>query len=163
VSKEVFGLLGYKDGQRFFQPGFDPRVAMLQQELQKAQKGAHGQQPPDQTRVQAAGIQVHGRLQEQQLKNANDQQLAQADAAKDAAGEQAENWRALLQHQREMEQMRLEAIQFAHQASQAPAMPKAAEEGLPHHAMSGLAEGHVTTFGNGQRWSLHGGKPRRMG
>jgi hypothetical protein len=165
VTKEVFGLLGYKDGARFFQPGFDPRVAMLQQQLQKTQKGVHQQAPPDQTRVQSTQIQTQGRLQEQQLKNANDERLAGMDAAKDHAAEQAENWRALLQHQREMEQMRLEAVQFAHQASRPQPMQVsgASASELPHHAMSGLAEGHVTTFGNGQRWSLRGGKPRRMG
>src|SRR6185312_5232976 len=30
VCKEVFGMLGYKDGDRFFSPEFDPRVQMRQ-------------------------------------------------------------------------------------------------------------------------------------
>ena len=166
VSKEIFGMLGYKDGQRFFQPGFDPHVAMMQQELAKANKG-QGQHPPDQSRVQSAQITTQGRLQEQNLKNQNDQQLAQMDASKDAASEKAEDYRAMLQHQREMEALRLQAIQFVHGAIQPPApvaapggAPKAS--GPPAHAMARLAEGHVTTFGNGQQWSMQGGRPRKL-
>lgn len=38
VTKEVFGNLGYRDGQRFFQAGFDPRVVQLQQGMQQLQQ-----------------------------------------------------------------------------------------------------------------------------
>lgn len=37
VTKEVFGLLGYKDGARFFKPNLSPQVVMLQQALQELQ------------------------------------------------------------------------------------------------------------------------------
>ena len=59
VSKELFALLGYKDGERFFSPDFDPRVAMMQQQLQKA-KGKGGGQD-GQAKVQAAQIQAQSR------------------------------------------------------------------------------------------------------
>ena len=81
VCKEVFGMLGYRDGKRFFQPAFDPRVAQLQQQLQELQKKGEGkgQQPPDQTRVQAAQIAGQYRLQERQLESQSQQQQSQVD------------------------------------------------------------------------------------
>ena len=100
VSKEIFGMLGYKDGERFFQPGFDPRVAMLQQQLAKGQKGGQANDP---NRLQAAQVQAQGRIQEQQLKNQNDQVMARNDYQRDLLAEQAENWRTFikLQHDRQ--------------------------------------------------------------
>lgn len=46
----------------------------------------------------------------------------------------------------------------------APAVPKsdAPQGGLPPAAASQLKEGHVTTFGNGQQWTLQGGKQVRV-
>jgi hypothetical protein len=102
ISKEIFGLLGYKDGARFFQPGFDPRVAMLQQQMQKMHQASKQPPPADPTRVQTATIQAQGRLAEQNLKNQNDQAVAQIDKSGDQQGEQAENWRALLDYQKDM-------------------------------------------------------------
>ena len=53
VAKEVFALVGYKDGKRFFQPGFDPRVQQLQQQIQELQKhNKGGPQPMDPHEVQ---------------------------------------------------------------------------------------------------------------
>jgi hypothetical protein len=93
VSKEVFALLGYKDGARFFQQGYDPRVAMLQQQMQKMQgKGGQG----DPQRAQTAQITTQGRLQEQQLKSQTDIQIAQLEAQRDKEATDAENWRAML-------------------------------------------------------------------
>ena len=77
VSKEVFSLLGYKDGARFFQQGFDPAKAQLQQQLQKMQQKGGGDN--GQSRVQTAQIQAQSRLQEAQIKAQTDQHLAQTD------------------------------------------------------------------------------------
>ena len=41
----------------------------------------------------------------------------------------------------------------------APAAAPAAAPALPQQALAALTEGHVTTFGNGQKWTLRGGKP----
>jgi hypothetical protein len=36
IRKEVFGLIGYKDGSRFFKKQDDPAIAQMQQQLQQA-------------------------------------------------------------------------------------------------------------------------------
>src|SRR6185312_13098827 len=81
VCKEVFGMLGYKDGDRFFSPEFDPRVQILQQQLQKAQgkggDGGAGAAAQAQSKVQAAQITAQSRLQEAQI---DAQSKAQSDA-----------------------------------------------------------------------------------
>lgn len=113
VSKEVFGLLGYKDGQRFFKPGFDPRVVMLQQELQKAQKSQHQpaqHAPPDPFRLQAAQVQTQGRIAEQNLKSQTDAHVAGIQAQSDQMSEQAENWRAYLDYHKDMSQLAHNAL-----------------------------------------------------
>jgi len=92
ICKEVFGMLGFKDGARFFQPGFDPRVAMLQQQMQKMQKGAHGGQP-DPSRLQAAQVQGQSRVEEAWIRAQADQQMAQMDFQTEAMKEQAESQR----------------------------------------------------------------------
>jgi hypothetical protein len=38
VRREVFGLLGYKDGSRFFSNGPPPAVAQMQQQMQQMQQ-----------------------------------------------------------------------------------------------------------------------------
>jgi hypothetical protein len=124
ITKEVFALLGYKDGQRFFQPGFDPRVAILQQQLQKAHAGAKQPAPPDPTRVQAAEIQAQGRIQEQQLKNQNDAQTAAADQQTDQMNDNSENMRAWLDYQKDM-------AALAHQV-------RTAQAGGVHPALRGV-------------------------
>lgn len=94
-SKEVFGALGYRDGSRFFNQSFDPRVVMLQQELQKLQgkdKGGEAKQP-DQTRVQAAQITSQARLQEAQLALQQSQQENQTDLQIAAMKEDAQRQR----------------------------------------------------------------------
>ena len=69
VVKEIFALSGYKDGERFFQPQFDPRVQMLQQQLQQLQ-GKHGAgRSPQELQID------QGRLQLEQQKNQTDSQF----------------------------------------------------------------------------------------
>jgi hypothetical protein len=45
--------------------------------------------------------------------------------------------------------------------SAAPA-PKPGASALPAAAQSKLQEGHITTFGNGQKWTLHNGQPEQV-
>ena len=105
VSKEVFALLGYKDGARFFQPGFDPRVVMLQQQLAKATKGGPQSAPPDPGKVQAVQVQTQGKLQEQQMKSATDEKVAMIDLQARRMEEEGESQRAWLNYQRELQTM----------------------------------------------------------
>ena len=39
------------------------------------------------------------------------------------------------------------------------ASAQASAKSIPPHAASRLQEGHITTFANGQKWTLQGGKP----
>jgi len=104
VSKEVFGLLGYKDGERFFKPDFDPRVAMLQQQMSKMKQP---QQKPDDgpMKLQTAQITSQGKLAEQRMKSQTDEQVARIQAESDQASENAESWRAYLDYVRDVQTM----------------------------------------------------------
>ena len=123
VSKEVFGLLGYKDGDRFFQPGFDPRVQMLQQQMAKMQKGQGQGAANDPQKLQSVQVQTQGKLQEQQLKSQTDERVAQIQAQSDQASESAENWRSYLDYVRELQTMQ-------HTAQQQALHPAVKEAGL---------------------------------
>ncbi len=96
VCKEVFGLAGYKDGSRFFQPDFDPRVAALQQQVSK-QGGK-----TDPTKVEATKIQTEGKLSETKLKAQVDEKLAMIELQGQRENDQAENFRAMLKAQQAM-------------------------------------------------------------
>lgn len=138
VSKELFSLLGYKDGARFFQPNYDPRVTIMQQQLQKAQgKGGDG----GAGKVQAAQIQAQSRLQERQIQAQTDQHMAQMDFQTKQMAEDAENQRvrmkigfdqqklqqgfqhdhamATQQHQQNLNQQANAFVQDQHMAQQA--------------------------------------------
>ena len=95
VCKEVMGMCGFKDGERFFQPGFDPRVASLQQQLQQQQKGKGAQQggQQDPFRLQAAQVQASSRIEEARLKTQADVQMAQMDYQTELMKEQSESQR----------------------------------------------------------------------
>lgn len=151
VAQEVFGLLGYKDGDRFFKPDFDPRIAQLQQQIQQLQQKGHGAQGAanDPSRLQATQITVQGKLQEQQMKSATDEKVAMIDLHARELEEQGESQRAMLNYQRELQTA----------ATQPQAQPQAAPAGLPPHAVQHLQEGRPTRFKNGQRWTLKGGQP----
>jgi hypothetical protein len=110
VSKELFALLGYKDGERFFQPGFDPRVAIQQQQLAKA-KGKGGGQD-GQSKVQAAQIQAQARLQERQLQAQTDAHTAQMDFQTKQMAEQADTQRVAMKVQADQSKQQQ---QFSHE------------------------------------------------
>jgi hypothetical protein len=48
--------------------------------------------------------------------------------------------------------------------TQAPGAPPPAAPTvqIPPQALAQLSEGHITTFGNGQKWTLHGGQPTQV-
>lgn len=75
IVKEVFGLCGYKDGGRFFMPGFDIHQAMQQMSQGKGGKQVdpHAEMQMNQARIQ----------QEQQSKIAIAQATQQAQAQQD--------------------------------------------------------------------------------
>lgn len=101
VSNEIFSNLGYKDGDRFIKPGFDPMQA-LQQMAQMQGGGKQGQgATPDPHRVQAVQIQAQGKIQERQIQAAADERVAQIDFAKNQMSEQADTQRAQMDMYRE--------------------------------------------------------------
>lgn len=44
----------------------------------------------------------------------------------------------------------------------APSQPPTIDMGLPPAARARLQEGHITTFANGQKWTLRGGRPEQV-
>jgi len=138
VCKEVFGLLGYKDGQRFFQPDFDPRVAQLQQQLQEAQKkgGATAGAALDPQRLQIAQVTAQSKLDVEKIKAQTEIHSDQLDAQAQQQQDDAENWRTMLKMQHEAHMKGLDhghdrhkmATGQAHEAAMAPtqAMPAGA-------------------------------------
>jgi hypothetical protein len=144
VSKELFALLGYKDGERFFTPGFDPRVAIQQQQLAK-QKGKGGGQD-GQAKVQAAQIQAHARLQERQLQAQTDAHVAQMDFQTKQMAEQADTQRVAMKLQNDQSKQqagfqhdhRMAAHQFgadAHMADMGAQQDQAMAQQTQQHQM----------------------------
>lgn len=105
VSKEVFAMLGYKDGARFFKPDFDPRVQMLQQQLQELQDKSKAPPPADQSKVQAAQITAQSKMQERASQDATDKWQAQLEMQKTQfeAETEARMQQQQFAHEREME------------------------------------------------------------
>jgi hypothetical protein len=99
VCKEVFGLCGYKDGTRFFQPGFDPIKAMQEQAQANGKSGGAATDPG---KMQAAQITTQGKMQEAKLKSDTDLQIAQMDLQKTMLQEQMETHRAEVNATREI-------------------------------------------------------------
>jgi hypothetical protein len=104
IASEVFGLCGYKDGERFFKPDFDPRVTMLQQQLQQLQSKQKGQAGPgnDPSRLQAAQVQAQSRIAEKKIQQQTDMHTAQLDYQAKEMSETSENWRTMLDAHREL-------------------------------------------------------------
>lgn len=102
INKEVWGLLGYKDGARFFYPGFDPRQAAKQMQAQQQQQGGQKGAAPDPHRVQAVTIQAQGKIKERQIQAMSDENVARIEFQKDQMAEQAETQRAIFNAQREL-------------------------------------------------------------
>ena len=103
VSKEVLGLLGYRDGARFFQPQFDPRVAELQQQLQQLQSKQHGAQgaQPDPFRLEAEKVKSQAEIEKAKITGQTQTSVAQTDMQTDLMKEHAETQREQLRMQHE--------------------------------------------------------------
>lgn len=71
VQKEIFGALGYRDGNRFFNDGEDPsqaQIQQLQQQIQELQAQLQGKQVEAQARVQVAQIGAEAKLKAEEIK-----------------------------------------------------------------------------------------------
>lgn len=137
VLKEIFGLSGYKDGERFFRPGFDPAVEMLKQQLAQAQ--AKQKQPSaaqnDPMRLQATQIQAQSRLQERQMQSQSDERMAQLDLQKVALSESAENWRTALGVQKDLHMAQHQSVERQNMAAHNAQMAATTQR---HPALAGL-------------------------
>ena len=100
VLKEIMAGAGYRDGERFIKPGFDPAQAMQAMEAAKAQgKAKAGSPAPGQPdpRIQSAQLQSQARVQEAQIKAGIEQKKLDYEMARAREQEQNENWRVKYQ------------------------------------------------------------------
>jgi hypothetical protein len=68
IINEVMGLLGYGDGSRFFDfEGQDPRIAMLQKQIEELQQMLESQQMDNETKIKVAEIAAQSRVLAQQM------------------------------------------------------------------------------------------------
>lgn len=125
ISKEVFGLLGYKDGDRFFQPGFDPRVAQLQQQLQKMQGSGGGDNGAG--AIQVANINAQSKMQIEQLHAQTDARNAASDYQTQKMEEDAATQREFLKQHAEIHKLGLQHGHQTRQAAIAPLQPPATQ------------------------------------
>lgn len=120
VNKEIFALAGYKDGARFYKPGFDPVQAMqqMQQKNAKAPAGPHS----DPQKLQEIQLQSQAKLQEIAAKREADRELAMIDLQAQRENDQNENARAQLSDQRSLqtEQMKATVAVAGHMAKMPP-------------------------------------------
>ena len=76
VRKEIFGALGYKDGDRFFnEEGGDPEKDQLMQQVQELQAKLNSKEAEVQGRIQVAQINAEAKLQDTQIKVQSNQQI----------------------------------------------------------------------------------------
>ena len=111
VAKELFGLAGYKDGQRFIIQGGDSvEVMQLKQQLQKLQgKGGQGAQP-DPLKLQGIQIQAQNRTQVQQMKAESDARSDQFEMQRAKMQEDAENWRTWIKAAHDAQQSQTQRL-----------------------------------------------------
>lgn len=105
IAKEIFSSCGYKDGMRFFMPGFDYQKSIQQMSQAMSQKGAKGPQT-DPGKVQAAQISAQGRIQEATIDAHTQQQSHAMELQRQMLEEKGETMRVLLNMKKEMEQMK---------------------------------------------------------
>lgn len=94
VVKEIFGLSGYKDGERFLNPNQDLNKLMQQAMQPKPQQKA----ATDPTKMPIAQM----KMQEAQMKMQSDKQIAMLDYQKTAMQEAEETKRVGLNHQHDL-------------------------------------------------------------
>lgn len=131
VSKEVFSLLGYKDGSRFFKPDFDPRVAQLQQQLQELQgkqKAPASAAPPDPQKLQIAQITAQSKIDVENVKAQTELRSDQLDAEAQRQQDDAESWRTMMKMTHEARMKGLDHghakhMQMSEPAPVAPELP----------------------------------------
>ena len=78
VIREVFGALGFQDGERFFsKKEEDPRLKQMEQQLQQMQAALQNRQLESQTKLQVEQIRQQGNLQTAQIKSQAQLQIAE--------------------------------------------------------------------------------------
>jgi TolA-binding protein len=123
VGKEIFGHLGYADGQRFFSSQ-DPQVLQLQQQLQQAQgviqqlqQKVTEKNTAHQVALQKTQITNQTQLQKQQMSDA-------ADLKRTLIQEDNKNKRDLATHWRALHEKDLDINNAHQQRMQAAAQPQ---------------------------------------
>lgn len=100
VIKEVFGLCGYKDGDRFFMPGADIHKNMEQ--MAAGKNAGKGGAQNDPNKLAAAQVTSKAKIQERTIQTQGDLQIAQLDYQKEVMKQQFESHRDQVQTQQDM-------------------------------------------------------------
>lgn len=82
ITKEVFGALGYQDGERFLsneQPQQDPQIAEMQQMIQQLQQKLQTKELEQQTKLQIEQMRQEGAIQKEQLKSQTQMSMKEMD------------------------------------------------------------------------------------
>lgn len=80
IGKEIMGAAGYDMGSKFFpalRGGEDPRVTMLQEQVNMLQQQLEAQAAKEQSKIQVAQIHAQAQVQVAQIRAAGPQQIAQ--------------------------------------------------------------------------------------
>lgn len=140
VIKEIFSLCGYKDGDRFFNPGSDIH-SMLQQMAASKAGGKSGAAPGgdpagDQMKLKTAQLNAQSKLQEAQIESSTDLKIAEIEFQKEQLSEHGQTARAVMQNHHDFfMDAHVKGQQQAQQAQQRaqmhPALAGAAGQRLP--------------------------------
>lgn len=100
VIKEIFGLCGYKDGDRFFLKGIDIHQVMMQMMQGKGQQKGGAQNDPN--KLAAAQVSAQSKLKEREIQTQGDLEIAKLDYQKEMMKQQFESQRDKEQTQQDM-------------------------------------------------------------
>jgi hypothetical protein len=153
VSKEVFSLLGYKDGERFVTPNYDPRVAELQQQLQKLQGKDGGDDGA--SKIQVANINAQSKMAVEELKARASAENDQRDFHTQQMEEQAATQREILKQHAEVHKIGLQHAHDMRQGQVQMAQDQTMQAGQQQHDMGKLQSTQDHDVGKMQATQQH--------
>lgn len=156
VSKEIFGLCGYKDGARFFVPGFDVHAAQQQMAQGKGKgDGAHEEAIAQQAENQRQQMESQMRMAELNQEYQLEMRKMQADSALKDKDMQVKAWLKMQEIAMKIEAEKFNQEQMIRHETSMASKPAAtiqfnAEDHLNNLAknIEGMAHGHGEMLGN---------------
>lgn len=153
VSKEVFSLLGYKDGERFVTPNYDPRVAELQQQLQKLQGKDGGDDGA--SKIQVANINAQSKMAIEELKARASAENDQSETERVILKTHADMHMKGLDHGHDMRQGQAQMAQDQAMGAMQHDQAMTAQAGQQRHDMSKLQSTQDHDVGKMQATQQH--------